>query len=306
MKDSTLRKLAKPLIILATLIWGTSFVIMKNTLDDVPVLFLLAFRFLLAAAILAAVFYKSWKNLDGKYLLYGSVMGLLLLTSYITQTYGLKGTTPGKNAFLTATYCVIVPFFDWIVSKKRPDRYNVIAAVLCLSGIGLVSLTSDLSMTAGDALTLLCGFFYAGHIIAVNSFAKGRDIFLLTVPQFVVAGVVALILAFITGTVPSAMPRGATVDLLYLAVACTAGALLFQNIGQKYTEPAAASVLLSLEAPFGVFFSILFYNERPSSRMILGFFLIFVALICSETKFKFLALNRGKTEEADAEKTFLE
>jgi len=297
MKDSTLKKLAKPLIVLATLIWGTSFVIMKNTLDDVPVLFLLAFRFLLAAAILAAVFYRSWRNLDRKYLLQGSVMGLLLLISYISQTYGLMWTTPGKNAFLTASYCVIVPFFNWIVSKKRPDAFNVVAAVLCLSGIGLVSLTSELSMTIGDALTLLCGLFYAAHIIAVNSFSKGRDIFLLTILQFLVAGALSLLLSLVTGTFPSSMPRGATVQLLYLAVACTAGALLFQNIGQKYSEPAAASVLLSLEAPFGVFFSILFYNERPSARMILGFFLIFVAVICSETKFEFLTKKVQKEFE---------
>lgn len=288
MKDSTLNKLAKPLLVLATLIWGTSFVIMKNTLDDVPVLFLLAFRFLLAAAILAAVFYKSWKNLNKSYFLYGGIMGLLLLTAYITQTYGLIGTTPGKNAFLTASYCIIVPFFNWIISRKRPDRFNVVAAVLCLCGIGLVSLTSDLSITTGDGLTLLCGFFYAAHIIAVNNFAKGRDIFLITVLQFAVAGVVSLLLSLITGSMPAAMPRGATAELLYLAIACTAGALLFQNIGQKYTEPASASVLLSLEAPFGVFFSILFYSERPSARMIFGFFLIFVAVICSETKFEFL------------------
>lgn len=294
MNDSVLKKLSKPLIILATIIWGTSFVIMKNTLDSVPVLFLLAFRFLLAAAILAAVFYKSWKSLDRRFFLYGGIMGMLLLIAYITQTYGLMGTTPGKNAFLTASYCIIVPFLNWIVGRKRPDRFNVLAAGLCLSGIGLVSLSSDFTMTGGDALTLLCGFFYAAHIIAVNRFAKGRDIFLLTVIQFAAAGAVSLLLAIITRSWPSALPRGAASELLYLAIACTAGALLFQNIGQKYTEPAAASVLLSLEAPFGVFFSILFYSERPNARMFVGFALIFFAVLCSETKLAFFRKKAGK------------
>lgn len=288
MNDNFLKKFAKLFIVLATIIWGTSFVIMKNTLDSVPVMPLLAFRFLIAAAILAAVFYKSWKSLDRRYFLYGGIMGLLLLIAYITQTYGLADTTPGKNAFLTASYCIIVPFLNWIVSKKRPDRYNVFAAILCISGIGLVSLSSDLTVTRGDALTLLSGFFFAAHIIAVNRFAKGRDIFLLTVLQFATAGAVSLLLAIITRSWPSQLPRGAAAELLYLAIACTAGALLFQNIGQKYTEPAAASVLLSLEAPFGVFFSILFYNERPNARMLIGFALIFLAVLWSETKFEFL------------------
>ena len=297
MNDRLLRKFAKPLIVLATIIWGTSFVIMKNTLDSVPVLPLLAFRFLTAAAILAAVFYKSWKGLDRRYFLYGGVMGLLLLIAYVTQTYGLAGTTPGKNAFLTASYCIIVPFLNWIVSKKRPDRYNVFAAILCLCGIGLVSLNTDLTVNRGDALTLLCGFFYAAHIIAVNRFAKDRDIFLLTVLQFATAGAISLLLAIITRSWPSQLPRGAVAELIYLTVACTAGALLFQNIGQKYTEPSAASVLLSLEAPFGVFFSILFYNERPNARMLLGFALIFLAVLWSETKFEFLKEKpSGKTK----------
>jgi len=288
MNDKFLKKLSKPLIILATIIWGTSFVIMKNTLDNVPVLFLLAFRFLLAAALLAVVFFKSWKSLDRRYLLYGGIMGVLLLSAYISQTYGLAGTTPGKNAFLTASYCIIVPFLNWFVAKKRPDRYNVLAALLCLSGIGLVSLSSSFTMTGGDALTLLSGFFYATHIIAVNKFAKGRDIFLLTVIQFAASGALSLILAFTLGLMPNAIPWGSSAELLYLALACTAGALLFQNIGQKYTEPAAASVLLSLEAPFGIFFSILFYAERPTARMFLGFAMIFIAVLCSETKFTFL------------------
>lgn len=288
MNETVLKRLAKPLIVLATLIWGTSFVVMKNTIDSVPTFYLLSFRFLSAAVILGLIFFKFWKLIDRSYFKYGIIMGLLVLSGYVAQTYGLYETTPGKNAFLTASYCIIVPFINWFAEKKRPDRYNIMAAILCIGGIGLVSLDSALTMTRGDALTLLGGAFYAVHIVAVNKFSEGRNIFLLTIIQFFTAGLVALILAPIFNTFPTALPAGALNSLIYLAVAATACALLFQNIGQKYTEPAAASVLLALEAPFGVFFSMLFYSERPTAKILSGFALIFVAVICSETKFSFL------------------
>ncbi|NLF35019.1 MAG: DMT family transporter [Clostridiales bacterium] len=282
--------MARPLIVLATLIWGSSFVVMKNTLDDVPVFFLLGVRFTIAAVILALVFHKRWASVDRHYVAGGALMGILLFLAYAFQTFGLEGTTPGKNAFLTAVYCVLVPFLYWAVAGKRPDRYNMLAALLCIVGIGLVSLTRDLTITWGDGLTLVCCIFYAAHIVAVPRIATDRDIFLLTVIQFATTAALSWVCALATRGVPARMlPMNAVGGLLYLSVAATALALLCQNVGQKYTSATSASVLLSLEAPFGVLFSILFYRERPSVSMLLGFALIFAAVLCSETKFQFPA-----------------
>ncbi len=288
MNETALKRLAKPLIVLATLIWGTTFFIMKDTLDEVPVYFLLTFRFALAAGLLAVAFHKRWKGMDKSYLLCGGVMGLFLFCAYSAQTYGLMGTTPGKNAFLTACYCVIVPFLYWAVYRLPPDRYHIAAAFLCVTGIGLVSLSEDFSICYGDALTLLGGLFFALHIICVSKFSQGRDIFLLTVLQFAAAGILSAVGGLVTGGfVGVELSRPALGSLLYLTIAATGLALLFQNIGQKYTAPAAAAVLLALEAPFGVLFSMLFYHERPTVQMLLGFGCIFLSIICSETKFKF-------------------
>ncbi len=292
MNDSPiLQKLAKPLIVLATLIWGSSFVVMKDTLSALPTFYLLAFRFTGAAVVLGLVFWKRWRVCDRQYLLGGTVMGFCLFTAYTFQTFGLERTTSGKNAFLTAVYCVIVPFLYWIIAKKRPDRYNVAAALLCIAGIGLVSLNGDLSVNAGDMLTLIGGFFFAAHIVAVAKFSEGRDIFLLTTLQFASFAVFSWIGALLTaGPVPAeALARPDMLwKMAYLVVFASCGALLFQNIGQKYTAPATAGVLLSLEAPFGVLFSILLADERVTPLMGVGFALIFVAVICSETKFSFL------------------
>lgn len=289
MSENTLKKLAKPMIVLATLIWGSTFFILKDTLDDVDLMFLLAFRFTLAAAILALVFWKRWKVMNLEYLWRGGVMGALMFAAYAVQNYGLMDTTPGKNAFFTAVYCVIVPFLYWAVDRLRPSRWNVLAAVLCVAGIGFVSWDGGFALTGGDLLTLLSGFLYACHITAVSKFSQGRDIFILTVLQFAATALCCWIGALFTHGIPlDGLPPRAWWVLLYLAIAATTVALLFQNVGQKYTDPSSAALLLSLEAPFGVAFSVAFGAESPAPLMYLGFALIFLAVVCSETQFKFL------------------
>lgn len=295
MSEAVLRKLARPLIVVATVIWGSTFFILKDTLDNVSVYFMLAFRFSVAAAILALVFWKSWKKINKRYILAGTVMGVIQFSAYAIQNFGLIGTTPGKNAFLTAVYCVIVPFMYWFVDRTRPDKFNVIAAVLCLAGIGLISWDGGFYLGMGDLLTLLSGVLYAAHIVAVAFYAKGKDVFLLTVIQFAVVSVLSWISTFLSGGLPvGGLPVRAWIVLLYLAIAATSLALLFQNIGQKYCEPSAAAVLLALEAPFGVLFSVLFANEKPTVSMLCGFALIFVSIICSETKFSFIGAKKSQ------------
>lgn len=289
-KPDLLARLSPFLIILTTIIWGSSFVVMKSSVDVLPTFWLLAIRFSASAVVLALIFLPRWKYFTRRCLFGGTLMGFLLFVAYVFQTFGLERTTSGKNAFLTAVYCIIVPFLYWAIARVRPDRYNILAAVLCLAGIGLVSLNGSLSINLGDLLTLICGFFFAAHIVAVNKYAQGEDIFLLTVVQFLSSAVFAWLAVLIARPpLPAdAFTPGLVGSLAYLSLLATCGAFLFQNIGQKYTPPATAAVLLCLEAPFGVIFSILFANERPTPAMFLGFVLIFVAVICSETKFAFL------------------
>jgi len=287
-----LKKLAKPMLLAAPIIWGSSFVVMKHSLDSFTPMYLLAFRFTAAALLMALVFWKMWKQMDREYLLAGAVTGTCLFLAYAFQTFGLDGTTSGKNAFLTAVYCVIVPFLNWAIVKQKPDKFNILAAVICVVGIGMVSLTTgesgSLSINMGDLLTLVGGFFFAAHIVAVNKFAEGRDIFLVTTLQFAFFALWSWIGAFVfREPFPTGLTSGTVWGMVYLIVFSSCGALLFQNIGQKYTAPATAAVLLSLEAPFGVLTSVLVGEENLNGLMVLGFVLIFVAVVCSETKFSF-------------------
>ena len=292
-----MRRLAKPMLFAAAFIWGSSFFIMKGAVDVIPTFYLLAIRFTGGALLLSLVCWKKWRELTRDYFWRGAVIGGFLFLAYSIQTFGLMGTTPSKNAFLTAVYCVLVPFLYWAVMHRRPDRYNILAAVLCVSGVGLVSLTDALTVTWGDALTLVCAFFYAAHIVAVAKVSPGKDIYLLTVFQFAWAAVYAWICGLLFQQFPplSVFRPDVIVQLAYLTVMATTVALLFQNVGQVWSDPASASVILSLESVFGVLCSVIFYGDPVTRRLLAGFALIFVAVVCSETKFQFLRRKKEKT-----------
>lgn len=271
----------------ATLIWGTSFVIMKDTLDSVEPLLLLAVRFTIGAVVLALVCVRRFKALDRGYLGYGALMGTLLGVAYITQTYGLNLTTPGKNAFLTAVYCVLVPFLYWMTDKKRPDGYNVAAAVLCFAGVGLLSVSPGGmgGVNWGDMLTLIGGVMYAVHIIVVKRAGGAKsDMLLLTCIQFATAAVICWAGTLIFEGTPT-LPKGnALYSLAYLGLVATTLALFLQNFGQVRLAPSPASIILSFEALFGAALSMILGYDKPEPQLFIGFALMFAAVIISEAK----------------------
>ncbi len=282
----------------AALIWGSSFFIMKSTVDQVPVFFLLAFRFSVAAVLLALIFQRRWKGSPSGLFPRGLLMGALLFAAYTAQTCGLAETSASNNAFLTAAYCVMVPFLAWLFYRRRPDLFHIIGAVLLVAGIGFLSLRGGFSMGRGDLLTLLGAVFYALHIICGARFAQKFDVLLLSVLQFAMAAALSWVCCLATGSMPAGLPHGCLLPLLYLSLMCTALALLFQNIGQKYCPPTAAAVLLSLESVFGALFAVLVGQDSLTARAAVGFVLIFLAVLSAETKFSFL---RRKKESAETD-----
>ena len=280
-------RLGRVALFTAALIWGSSFFVMKDAVSGIPVFLLLAIRFTVGCGLLSLLFWKKWRQCSRRLMWHGAVVGVLLFAAYTTQTYGLKGTTPGKNAFLTAVYCVLVPFVNWLLLRRRPNGWNWLAAVMCLGGIGLVSLDGNLSINQGDGLTLVGGVFYALHLVAVSRFGEEDDPVLLTTVQFGASAVCCWACSLLFETVP-VFPENAWAELIYLAVFATTAALLLQNVGQSVTPAAPAAILLSLESVFGVLFSVICYGETVTLRLALGFALIFLAVLASETQFSFL------------------
>ena len=275
-------------LLTAAVIWGSSFIVMKDTVDHIPVFQLLAIRFTLAGLLLAFIFRKRLMNSSKSILRHGAVCGVLLLSAYATQTFGLMTTTPGTNAFLTAVYCVLVPFMAWGLYRKRPTIFNWTAAAMCITGIGLISLSGDLTIGAGEWLTLLSGVFYALHIMALSRYGEHDDPVSLTIVQFTVVALLAWATTLLTER-GAAFPAPAVwPQLLYLTVFATAATLVLQSVGQSLTPPSQSAILLSLESVFGVIFSVLLGRESLTLQLGCGFALIFVSVIVSETQLSFL------------------
>jgi drug/metabolite transporter (DMT)-like permease len=274
------------MLVLATLIWGVAFVVMKDAVDVLPPAWLIGVRFSLTGVLMAIIFHKSLKNtLNVPFLKASFVLGLATFMAFWVQTIGLTETTPGKNAFLTATYCVIVPFVMWALTKKRPGLLNVFAAVLCVAGIGLVSMTGGFFLLSfGDFMTLLCAFFFALQIIFVARYSKTFDVLALTVWQFIFGGALGIAIGLVSEPFPalSSFTPDFFFNLFYLVVFASAVCYVLQNVGLAHVAPTQGALLLSLESVFGVLSSIVLYGEVVTGRMVCGFVLIFLAILTSE------------------------
>ncbi len=267
-------------LLLCALIWGSGFVVMKSALDGFPPAMLLGIRFTMAAAALCAVFARRFRLMTKKTLWHGLGVGLVLGAAYLVQTWGLERTTPGKNAFLTAVYCVLVPFVVWAMGGRKPTKISILAGGICLAGIGLISLDEGWGIGLGDALSLGCGVLFAVQVTLIDRCAKeGDDIVLLTILQIAAAGVMAWLVALLTGERPGQISGASWGEVAYLSLITTALALLLQNVGQSMTEPSLAAILLSLECVSGALLSVLFYGETITLRLALGFAAVFAAVV---------------------------
>ncbi|MBQ9781643.1 MAG: DMT family transporter [Clostridia bacterium] len=296
-KERRLNIISKIILLLITIAWGSSFIILKETIDSLPIFYVLALRFLPASIILFLILIAKIKDkLNKKSILHGVIIGLILFSAYAVQTIGVKYTTASRNAFLTASYCVLTPFLAYFINKTKIQSYNVISAILCLTGVGFVVFSSGIeenssSLLLGDFLTLGCAIFYALQIIMINKYQNinGDDGVVLLVFELLTAGVCCTVTTLIfelptQGVGAYSLNIEQILKIGYLMLVCTLFAQLGQMLGQKYTEENEASLILSLEAFFGAVFAVLIGDEKFSILLVIGFIIIFIAEIINELK----------------------
>lgn len=275
-------------LLLTAAVWGFAFVVVKDSLDYVGSVYMVAIRFSIAAIGLAIIFCKRLKKIDKKHLLMGGVTGLFLFLAYLVQTIGCSYTTAGKNAFLTTIYVILIPLIGWPLYKKRPQWHVFVAAGLSLTGIGLLALGGDdiSGINIGDILTLLCGLFFALHILWTEKCNKeGCDTIIITMLQFAFAAFFGWILApFMDGAFPivAIQTPKVVLSMLYLGLFSSMICFSLQNIGLKYVQSSLASLFLSFESVFGVLFSTIFLHETLTLKMAVGCALIFSAIVIAE------------------------
>ena len=278
-------------LVLTTMIWGGSFVAMKNSVEVLEPTFLLSVRFTMATLALILVFHKHLKHLNRDSLKCGLILGCFLELSYLFQTYGIKYTTASKNAFITTLYVILVPFLHWGISRRRPALKNIFAALMAVVGLALLTLEGEMGVNIGDFLTLLGGLCFAFHMVFIDRFTEKHDPIFLTIVQIAVVGVCNWFLVPVLDgadayNFDALMNMDLILGLLYLAIFSTMIGFLLQNICQKYLSANTSALLLSMESVFGALFSVLLLNEVLAGKMLLGCILMFAAVVVSEMQIK--------------------
>lgn len=271
------------LLISAAAVWGLGFTIGKSAISIVGATWFTAFRFLGATIVLTLIMWPHVKkHFNSQVLRSGCIIGVASFLGFWSQFIGLEWTTPSKNAFLSACYCITVPFVWWVITKRRPNTWTIGAAAVCTVGIGLVSLTDSLSIGLGDGVSILSAFLYGGEIVIISLALKGNDVITVTVVQQLVAGVLALIIVMVSQPWPTATQLSSP-DFLgsmaYVILGSAAFGAIAQNIAQKHIPAAEAGLLCSLESVFCAAFGALFFGEVFTLKMLVGFVLIFTAII---------------------------
>lgn len=239
--------------------------------------------------MLVLFFRRIRAHFNRTYIVAGLLMGGSLCAAYVLQSVGLVDTTAGKSAFLTGTYCVLVPFIGHAVMGEELTRYNLGAAFLCLAGIAFVALDS-FTVGKGDLLTLAGAVFFAIEIVIAAKFSRNLDVNVITFWMFLVVALLCVAGWLLTEQTPplATFTPSLVGTVLFLAVMCTCVGMLVQNLGLAHVPSSTGSLLLSLESPSGVFFSVLLGGEVLTGRLLFGFALIFLSVVLSETHFAFL------------------
>lgn len=296
----SIKKYLSPLLlVMAAMIWGFAFSAQKAA-ESVPPLTLGASRSLFAAVFLVFVIIVSDRingqnrrlfsrkkkiDLTRVEIIAGIICGAVLALASFFQQLGIsEGTNAGKASFITALYVVLVPIYALALRKSAP--INVwLSLPLAILGFYLLCITEGFSIVFSDSYVLICALIFPVHILVIDKFSPVCDGIRMSCVQFLAATVINTALALIFESPIAFSTIGSCIlPLLFLGIGSSGIAYTLQIIGQRGTNPAAASILLSLESVFGVVGSAIFLGEKMSDKEYLGCLVVFAAVLLSQIK----------------------
>ena len=257
-------------------VWGSSFVVMKDSLERQNVFSFLSSRFILAALLM--VLYKPgvFRGLTKKFIYRGIIAGILLGGGYIFQTYGLTKTTVSNTGFITGLYLVFTPLISLIILKRHVLKIQWLAVVIATIGLFFISY-NGVTIGLGEILVLISAFIYGAHFVALGEWSDGKNTYALTFIQVVTVAALTSIFAFKDGF-QIAPDSTVWIAILYTAFFATFLGFLIQTKAQSVMSATVASVLLATETPFAVFFGLYFHSDPLTLRIITGGSLVMAAM----------------------------
>lgn len=273
-------------LIAIALIWGTTFILVKQALAGVSTLLFLTLRFAIAALALALIFRKEFRQPNlARGLRGGLIAGGFLFCGYVLQTFGLKYTSASKTGFITGLYIPLVPLFGSLIYKKIPHPTEVLGVLAAFTGMALMTIQkSFLDIGRGDLLVAGCAVAYAFHILALGRFAGSASLGVLSVMQVATAGLLSAGTFWWAEPVHVAWSAGLWVALLVTSLLATALAFAVQTWAQRYSSPTRTALIFSMEPVFAWVTSYVVAGEVLSTRAAFGGALILAGILIVELK----------------------
>lgn len=291
MKKNTLGSL---LLLLTAMIWGTSFAFQRVGMETIePITFTaarmsLAFLAIWAVSLLLRLQEKKnppnrseeEENRRRKYTLVGGLCcGFFLTAASLFQQIGMTTTTAGKAGFITALYMLLVPIFSFLLFRKKNTLLVWIGVLIGVAGMYLLCVKEGFRLTHGDTLVCICAFLFTGHILCADYFTRYGDPVRIAAIQSLIVFLVSTVLAFLTEEPTWEKIVSAAIPIFYCGVISAGAGYTLQLVGQKYTDPTIASLLMSLEAVFAVLAGAILLKERMTTREAAGCIIMFAAII---------------------------
>ena len=283
---------ANLLMLLAAAIWGFAFVAQRVGMETMGPHWFNSLRFFIGAVALIPVVIWIGRNkvqaseqepkASTKALMLGGVAaGLLLFVGATFQQVGLQYTTAGKAGFITGMYIFFVPLIG-LFFRMKTGLGTWVGAVIALWGLYLLSINEDFTLSKGDTLQLTCAVAFAGHVLMIGYLASRMDTVKLSLIQFFVAGLLAMVLAVYFEQLSWAMITSTALPLLFAGVMSTGIAYTLQTIAQQHAHPSHAAIILSSEGVFAVIGGFLLLNEVLPAQGLLGCGLILTGILMSQ------------------------
>lgn len=283
-------------LLLAAVIWGSAFIFQKMGMDHIGPFTFGIFRFILGSLALLPVIWisdrfnerkpvesrhetTSWK--DRTLIAGGLLCGTASFVAGSLQQIGIVYTTAGKAGFITSMDIVIVPLFMLALNQKI-SRITWLGIAVALIGLWFLSITEDFIIAKGDAFVMGCAVAYSVQILLIDHYAERADVLKLSFLQFFIAGILSIPAALLTETIEMQAVIDCAVPILYVAVLEVSIAFTLQVVGQKYTSPASAALIMSMESVFAALCGALFLHETMSGRELAGCIIMFTAFIITQ------------------------
>ena len=295
------KMLGSILLFVTAMIWGTAFAFQRVGMDSIEPISFTASRMLLATVAIGAfalgvrkkhridpsspysrMTVGEKRQYDRQTVLGGICCGFFLATASVTQQMGLVTTTAGKAGFITAMYILLVPVFGFILFRKKNTLLVWLAVLIGVFGMYLLCATEGFRLTRGDTLVVICAVLYSFHILSCDHFVQRGDPLMISALQFLTCFLLSTVFALLLEEPTWDKIRSAAIPILYCGLISGGIGYTLQILGQKHTEPAIASLIMSLESVFAVIGGALILQERMSMREAAGCAVLFLAIILAQ------------------------